>query len=161
MIYWIWWIMVKWIVVMKIQPSICLDDWGKTTKKSQWGWSTPGFEPGTSRMWVLCVIMEPPRSVTLSYLHFCRKTLFNLFRDVTFESCESRGDIASSIITLYSIQWSLWRHQLTPQGIALLFTPAKFTVEQNMLKIKNSLRTCFKNQPRNHSPPSYDTLRRR
>ena len=24
--------MVKWIVIMKIQPSICLDDW-KTTKK--------------------------------------------------------------------------------------------------------------------------------
>ena len=29
---WIWWIMVKWIVVMKIQPSICLDDWGKPRK---------------------------------------------------------------------------------------------------------------------------------
>ena len=24
--------MVKWIVVMKIQPSICLDDWGKPRK---------------------------------------------------------------------------------------------------------------------------------
>ena len=24
--------MVKWIVVMKIQPSICLDDWGKPQK---------------------------------------------------------------------------------------------------------------------------------
>ena len=26
--------MVKWIVVMKIQPSICLDDWGKSRKTS-------------------------------------------------------------------------------------------------------------------------------
>ena len=32
MIIWIWWIMVQWIVVMKIQPSICLDDWGKLRK---------------------------------------------------------------------------------------------------------------------------------
>ena len=32
MIIWIWWIMVKCIVIMKIQPSICLDDWGKPRK---------------------------------------------------------------------------------------------------------------------------------
>ena len=31
----------------------------KTTKKSQSGWSAPGFEPGTS-----CVTTVPPRSVT-------------------------------------------------------------------------------------------------
>ena len=29
---WNWWIMVKWIVVMKIKSSICLDDWGKPRK---------------------------------------------------------------------------------------------------------------------------------
>ena len=42
--------MIKWIVVKKIQPSICLDDWGKPRKKPQSGWSAPGFEPGTSRI---------------------------------------------------------------------------------------------------------------
>ena len=29
----IWLITAKWIVVIKIQPSICLDDWGKPRKK--------------------------------------------------------------------------------------------------------------------------------
>ena len=33
--------MVKWIVVMKLQPSICLDDW-VAMKKSQSGWLGPG-----------------------------------------------------------------------------------------------------------------------
>ena len=55
--------MVKWIVVMKIQPSICLDEWGKPRKKPQSGWSAPAFKPGTSRMRVSCVTTEPPRSV--------------------------------------------------------------------------------------------------
>ena len=46
----------------------------KTTKKSQSGWSAPGFEPGTSRMRVSCVTTEPPRSVFLAlFLHFRRK----------------------------------------------------------------------------------------
>ena len=57
--------MVKWIVVMKIQPSICLNDWGKPRKKPQSGWLAPGFEPGTSRMRVSCVTTEPPRSVSI------------------------------------------------------------------------------------------------
>ena len=60
--------MVKWIVVMKIQPSICLDDWGKPRKKPQSGWSAPGFERGTSWMRVSCVTMEPPRSVKLGFV---------------------------------------------------------------------------------------------
>ena len=50
-----------------IQPSICLDDWGKPRKKTQSGWSAPGFEPGTSRMRVSCVTMEPPRSVSVIF----------------------------------------------------------------------------------------------
>ena len=58
--------MVKWIVVMKIQTSICLDDRGKP-RKPQSGWSAPGFESGTSRMRVSCVTMEPPRSVIPRY----------------------------------------------------------------------------------------------
>ena len=60
---WMWWIMVKWFVVIKIQPSIFLDDWGKP-QKNQSGWSAPGFEPGTSRMRVSCVTTETTRSVT-------------------------------------------------------------------------------------------------
>ena len=31
---WIWWIMVKWTVVVQIQPSICLDYCGKPRKKN-------------------------------------------------------------------------------------------------------------------------------
>ena len=31
----LWLIMVKWIMVMKIQPRICLDDWRKSPKNSQ------------------------------------------------------------------------------------------------------------------------------
>ena len=65
---------VKWIVVMKIQPSICLDDEGKPRKKTQSGWSA--LEPGTSRMRVSCVTTEPPRSVikffVLSPFILCR-----------------------------------------------------------------------------------------
>ena len=73
--------MVKWIVVMKIQPSICLDYWVKPRKKPQSGWSAPGFEPGTSRMWVSCVTTGPPRSVFLFlFLHFRRKTRLIKYR---------------------------------------------------------------------------------
>ena len=36
-------------------------------EKTQSGWSTPGFEPGTSRILVACVTMEPPRSVNRIY----------------------------------------------------------------------------------------------
>ena len=35
----------------------------KNTKKSQSGWSAPGFKSGTSQMRVSCVSTEPPRSV--------------------------------------------------------------------------------------------------
>ena len=40
----------------------------KTTKKTQSGWSAPGFEPGASRMRVSCVTTEPPRSILLFLL---------------------------------------------------------------------------------------------
>ena len=74
----IWWITIKWIVVMKIQPSICLNDWGKPRK-------TPVRLVGTgiwtraSRMRVSCVTTEPPRSVRVfcwlwrHFIMFCRK----------------------------------------------------------------------------------------
>ena len=68
--------MVKWVVLMKIQPSICLDA-EENHVKPQSGWSAPGFEPGTSRMRVSCVTTEPPRSVFLSIVchavRSCRK----------------------------------------------------------------------------------------
>ena len=57
-ILWIWWIMVKWIVVMKIQPSICLDDWGKPRKNpSQVGWHQD-LKPGPPK----CKSRALPRS---------------------------------------------------------------------------------------------------
>ena len=51
---WVWWIMVKWIVVMKIQPSICLDDWGKSSQLDHW----------IRDLSLQCVTTAPPLSVS-------------------------------------------------------------------------------------------------
>ena len=45
----------------------------KTTKNPQSGWSSPGFEPGTSRMRVSCVTTEPPRSVWIIIISFVNR----------------------------------------------------------------------------------------
>ena len=69
----------------------------KTRKKSQSGWSAPGFEPGTSRMRVLCVTMEPPRSVTNTFtpLVLTKKNCFRCFALPSYE----RG-LTTKIISL-------------------------------------------------------------
>ena len=46
-----------------------LDDWDKPRKRTQSGWSVPGFELGTSRIWVHCVITDPPRSFAFYFLY--------------------------------------------------------------------------------------------
>ena len=38
--------MVKWIVVMKIQPNICLDDWGKPRNNPSQVGRHRGLNPG-------------------------------------------------------------------------------------------------------------------
>ena len=64
---WISWIMVKWIVVMKIQPNICLDAWVKPRKNpSQIGRhrdSNPGHLECESRVL--------PRSHLARFVEYC------------------------------------------------------------------------------------------
>ena len=78
--------MDKWIVVMKIQPSICLDDWGKPRKKTQSDWSAPGFEPGTSRMRVLCVAKN---NVFRGFLRKWALLMLQTFRHFTYVTAHS------------------------------------------------------------------------
>ena len=67
-------------------PSQYLPWWlRKTTKKPQSGWSAPGFEPGTSRMWVLCVTTERPRSVW-SILFCSLLHLFHISHDLLWQT---------------------------------------------------------------------------
>ena len=65
----------------------------KTTKKPQSGWSAPGFEPRTSRMWVLCVTTEPPRSVS--------SFLFHIFYDLIPILFEKRNQTSQIICIQY------------------------------------------------------------
>ena len=69
--------MVKWIVVMKIQPSICLDDWGKPRKNLSQVGRHPhrDLDPGPPE----CESRALPRShlarlFLVLFLHFRRKT---------------------------------------------------------------------------------------
>ena len=48
---------------LKITNSLAILRLRKPLKKPQPGWSASGFEPGTSRMRVSCVITERTRSV--------------------------------------------------------------------------------------------------
>ena len=54
--------MAKWIVVMKIQPTIFLDD-REAMIKSQPDWLGPGVELGISQIRVQCVATAPTNSV--------------------------------------------------------------------------------------------------
>ena len=76
---WIWRIMVNLIVIMKIQPSLCLDDWGKPRKNTQSDWSAPWLKPGTSRIRVLCITTAPPHSVRYCSENFLRRTVHCFF----------------------------------------------------------------------------------
>ena len=55
--------MVKWIVVMKIQPTFYLMTEGSHVK-FQPGWLGAGFDLGTSQIRVQCVATAPTNSVT-------------------------------------------------------------------------------------------------
>ena len=105
--------MFKWIVVMKIQLSICLDDGGKPRNKPQSGWSAPGFEPGTPRMRVSCVTTEPPRSVSLLlFLHFRRKTRHKMGIGVCVSVCKILVS-PNNFHTNYPIDTKFWLHTVS------------------------------------------------
>ena len=93
----------------------------KNTKKSQSGCSATGFEPGTSRMRISCVITEPPRSVFLVlFLPFRRKTrLYNGPRCV----CLSVSKILPSrnnLQTSHPIDMKFWLHIQAVREISVI-----------------------------------------
>ena len=57
--------MVKWIVVMKIQPSICLDDWGKPWKNPSQVGRHRDSNPGPPE----CESRALPRSQLTRYIY--------------------------------------------------------------------------------------------
>ena len=67
MIYGIWWIMVKWIVVMKIQPSTCLNDWRKPRKNLSQVGRHRDLNPGHPE----CESRALPRSHLARYVQDC------------------------------------------------------------------------------------------
>ena len=70
--------MVKWIVVMKIQPSICLDDWGKPRKKPSQVGRHRDSNPGPPE----CESRALPRSHLARLLKSC----CHIYRMTSFES---------------------------------------------------------------------------
>ena len=66
--------MVKWIVVMKIQPSICLDDWGKPRKKKT---SHVGRHRDSNQGPPECESRALLRSHLARYLIYCNEVNFH------------------------------------------------------------------------------------
>ena len=59
--------MVKWIVVMKIQPSICHDEWGKPRKNPNQVGRHRDLNPGPPE----CESRALPRSHLARYVQYC------------------------------------------------------------------------------------------
>ena len=87
--------MIKWIVVMKIQPSICLHDWGKPRKNPSQIGRIRGLNPGPPE----CESRALPRS---HLARFCR-----VCTDIhEFFSCNNENKIINLFIQNSNLQYN-------------------------------------------------------
>ena len=98
-------IIIKWIVVIKIQRSICLNGWGNN-EKPQAGCSESGFKLWTCRIRIQRVATVPPRTMHSYYAGGYSTADFKWFPSFTFVLCPSslfRYTSCSTVVCLYWI----------------------------------------------------------
>ena len=71
---WIWWTMVKWIAVMKFQPSTCPDDWGRLRKNLSQVGPHRDLNPGNPE----CESRTLPRSHLARWINFIVEILLTI-----------------------------------------------------------------------------------
>ena len=106
---WILWIMVKWIVIMKIQPSICFDDWRKQWKNPSQGGrdrdlnsGPPKFEPS---------VTTAPESEVAQFLFRRIDSFYYYYNIKDFAASVLKSKISSLIwltISKFLIFTSIW-----------------------------------------------------
>ena len=110
----------------------------KTTKSPKSGWPAPGFEPGTSRMRVSCVTMEPPRSVNFFFcLSIVHASSFYISTSQILPVVFAHSVVASKPLqhtTLHSTQ----RTSLAPSLVLL-----QGSAENSSLPVKSFFGRCF------------------
>ena len=128
--------MVKWILIMLIQHSICFNNWGKPWKEPQSVWSASGFELGTlhytSSVWwiwsVVCSVHSKTLSQTVTVGGSWNKSLH--LQPLQRCYCENSGSTTSAFVMQrhYSIKYMQSLHAINGLAVVgrmgnLLWTP--------------------------------------